>query len=286
MRCKKHMNDYSSTIGVCASCLRIKLLSLIELQEQRSHSHSPIHFPPFSPNPNPNFNSTLQQQQNQPKIHPKIQQHEQLIFPRSVSPYITRRKSDQSQLFYATPQVNPPNPKRKGNSKFGLISKLFRSKSSASKSSASKSSSTTNSTLISHNSAPFTCRNKGMSPESEFSGDETADSTPARWAARPSPARGTRPSSARAASMAFCLSPLVRASPARTRRFWGEKSGLSGEVRVSSNNNNNNNNNESIKSNNGGSSNNNNKPSLANAASFCGNRSRKLVDFGKVNVNR
>ncbi|KAK9742719.1 hypothetical protein RND81_03G193100 [Saponaria officinalis] len=263
MRCKKHLSDFSSTVGVCASCLRIRLISLIE------QSESPIQFHSNSNNQNPNCLRFEQQKQNQPKQQPPPQ----LIFPRSVSPYITRRKSDPIQRFFATPQVNintNPNPKKKHN-KFGLISRLFRSRSTASTSSS-------NSTLVSHNSAVLACRNKGMSPENEWNADETAESSPARWANRPSPARANRPSPARAASMAFCLSPLVRASPARNWR--GEKSGFSGEIRVSACNGNN----ENSKSSNN--NNNKNKSNLPNAASFCGNRSRKLADFGRVNVNR
>lgn len=66
--------------------------------------------------------------------------------------------------------------------------------------------------------------------------------------------------------LAFCLSPLVRASPSRQ---WNQKKGglppdlgYSGEVRVAV------------------------KPHLSTAASFCANRSRKLCDLGRVNHNR
>jgi len=64
--------------------------------------------------------------------------------------------------------------------------------------------------------------------------------------------------------LAFCLSPLVRASP---KPNWNQKGGLppelgySGEVRAPV------------------------RPHLSTAASFCANRSRKLADFGRVNHN-
>lgn len=105
MRCKKHYTDLSSTVGVCACCLRERLLYLIAAQEQ-----------------------ALAQVQN---LDGK---HRNPPFPRSVSPYINGRKSDHStgapvwsdnnrrkehhppaaprhhhslsdQLFYRTPQV-------------------------------------------------------------------------------------------------------------------------------------------------------------------------------------
>ncbi|XP_074264245.1 uncharacterized protein LOC141586793 [Silene latifolia] len=263
MRCKKHLSDLSSSVGVCASCLRDKLFILIEKQ-----SESPIQFQSNSsidpnPNPNPNFDRRKQQLQ-------QLQQQQQpppLIFPRSVSPYISRRKSEPIQRFYTTPliTINPPKKSQSssGKSKFGLIAKLFRSRSTKS---SANSTSDTNSTIISHNSTVITCRNKGMSPENELE-DNTAESSPARWMNRPSPAR-VRPSPARAASIAFCLSPLVRASPSRHRRC--EKSGFSGEIRVPAS---------------GNSEINSNKPPLVDAASFCANRSRKLADFGRLNHN-
>lgn len=63
--------------------------------------------------------------------------------------------------------------------------------------------------------------------------------------------------------LAFCLSPLVRASP---NRHWNQKgmppeTAFSGEIRVSV------------------------KPHISNAAAFCANRSRKLADFGRSNPN-
>ncbi|KAG2258691.1 hypothetical protein Bca52824_077985 [Brassica carinata] len=66
--------------------------------------------------------------------------------------------------------------------------------------------------------------------------------------------------------MGFCLSPLVRASPncpfKRKIRFPSEFNGNGGEVTVPE------------------------KPHIAEAASFCANRSKKLVDIGRVNHRR
>ncbi|XP_074270445.1 uncharacterized protein LOC141594165 [Silene latifolia] len=214
MRCTKHIYDISSTIGVCASCLRHRLFSLIHLQFDPT-----FQFPPNCNNSNPKPNPNLR-------------------FPRSIS--------------------QAKKPQNSAGDKLGLVSKLFRSKS-----------------LSSAKSAVVIRRSKGMSPENDWEEIERVESSPARWTTRPSPGR-VRPSPARSASsMAFCLSPLVRSSPARRRSGGGgcEKLGVSGEIRVPAKG--------KCKGNNdfGG------IPHLYAAASFCGNRSRKLADFGRFNVN-
>ncbi|KAD3068745.1 hypothetical protein R6Q59_017231 [Mikania micrantha] len=128
MRCKKHSTDLSSIVGVCASCLRERLFHLIAAQEQARAQ-------------------TLEEQNRNSEAYP--------VFPRSVSPYITRRKSDNSassaknqrnsdrnrqyslpdQRFFSTPQLAPATEgynsfrkKKHGFIRFSLLSKLFRSK--------------------------------------------------------------------------------------------------------------------------------------------------------------
>lgn len=128
MRCKKHLSDLSSIAGVCATCLREKLFLLIEAQarlqqaqEQRRNSNA---------NPPP------------------------IVFPHSVSPYASRRESDDTatwqpsrhgftdQRFHASPQVGPSgelisgneytkkkNKNKNKNSGFSLVYRMFRSKS-------------------------------------------------------------------------------------------------------------------------------------------------------------
>jgi len=94
MRCKKHPFQAGGG-GVCATCLRDRLLVLAA---ERNGSSSP---PPRA------------QAQAQPPPAP-----EPAAFPRSVSPYLSRRKSDASGaggalrhhpslLFFRTPQVGP-----------------------------------------------------------------------------------------------------------------------------------------------------------------------------------
>lgn len=92
MRCKKH--PYQAGGGVCATCLRDRLLALEAAQNGDDASPPPpapacAQAPPVPPEP--------------------------LAFPRSVSPYVSRRKSDTSGalrhhpslLFFRTPQVGP-----------------------------------------------------------------------------------------------------------------------------------------------------------------------------------
>lgn len=88
MRCARH--PYGVGPGVCAPCLRDRLLALAAAQNEASSLPPPP--PPHPQEPEP-----------------------ELVFPRSVSPYVSRRKSDASSggargrplLFFRTPQVGP-----------------------------------------------------------------------------------------------------------------------------------------------------------------------------------
>ncbi|GER54538.1 hypothetical protein STAS_32137 [Striga asiatica] len=126
MRCKKHPADATSGIGVCASCLRERLFAIIAAQSQaqtlkQAQAHRDLRRPDADP---------------------------PLPFPRSVSPYISRRKSDTAAAcqpqgrrphrFYSTPLVGPAGPIASGFEKerksrrgvfSSLFSGLFRSKS-------------------------------------------------------------------------------------------------------------------------------------------------------------
>ncbi|KAI3918564.1 hypothetical protein MKX01_041884 [Papaver californicum] len=343
MRCKKHITDRSSSVGVCASCLRDRLFVLVEAQAR----------------------AALQQQTDHEDQHRKsdpVHHHSQpirpppLIFPRSVSPYICRRSDDSSRhqnqqhldsRFYSTPQLGPSSntitntnktvntsttqKKKKHTNRFSLLSNLFRSSTSnrsvvvdeqqqpeqqipipdprivsstisrASLSTASPMSSTWYSSLIANRrkTQESPCRstsnhrrghhrNKGLSPictgeerdfENNIGGGEAEEDTESSPGWRKSsttatPGRQRRGqngnnSKSGVSSMAFCLSPLVRASPKRSshrnQKDGGLQTGFSGEIRASSIHHSN------------------NKPNLSTAASFCANRSRKLANFGRYN---
>ncbi|KAG4115414.1 hypothetical protein ERO13_D12G102500v2 [Gossypium hirsutum] len=297
MRCKKHLADLSSSAGVCATCLRERLLALMAAQTRDQQALlTRVAENCRKPNPPP------------------------LVFPRSVSPYVSRRKSDENsasgfhhQRFFSTPQMGPTYSTTttadfeaaksfKKKSKFSMFSNLFRPRSDKFNSGAGtqfhrdlcdESSSSWFSAIFAfhrkqHKSSRThaedfgqfdpgcqkSCRvvNRGMSPAIEVDSGDECDQSPSvstleaspQWKRTPTAARGGRTRTRNVSGLAFCLSPLVRASP---NRQWNQKGGLppdksfAGEGRPQM------------------------KPHLATAAGFCANRSRKLADFGRVNYN-
>ncbi|KAF2312659.1 hypothetical protein GH714_039410 [Hevea brasiliensis] len=135
MRCKKHPCDPSSTVGVCASCLRERLLVLIAAQArvQYTQDHAQL--------ARAYSRATVDDSRKSDAQRPPI------IFPRSVSPYVARRKSDDTSWshnlrFYSTPQVGPTYSSssiatgfatsatcKTKRARFSLLSNLFRSRS-------------------------------------------------------------------------------------------------------------------------------------------------------------
>ncbi|CAK7347702.1 unnamed protein product [Dovyalis caffra] len=306
MRCKKHPCDLSSGVGVCASCLRERLFALIAAQAQiqqqqqlaqlaKAHHHSRA-AELIDESRKSDFNS---QHQQQPPP---------LIFPRSVSPYVARRKSDDSSSwshhnlrFYSTPQLGPTytttstttatTTAASRSDKFNTDSTGYRDSIEPSSSSSPSWFSTILSGRRRKQSTQFSMEysssisgkprqrsDRGMSPVRGANSDEdcencdrspsgsgySSESSPG-WKKTPvfhsSTRRGKAGHTRNLSGLAFCLSPLVRASP---NRNWNQKGGLppelgfSGEVRAPV------------------------KPHLSTAASFCANRSRKLADFGRL----
>ncbi|KAG5251347.1 KH domain-containing protein [Salix suchowensis] len=333
MRCKKHPGDLGSSVGVCASCLRERLFALIAAQAQiqqqqqiaqfsKAHHHNHQHSRAAAV-----IDESRKSDSNSQYLQPPPPP---LIFPRSVSPYVARRKSDDSASwsnhnqhhnlrFYSTPQVGPSyiHPSstattaacKKQSRKFSLLSYIFRFRSDKLKSDAtgcgdsiepsSSSSPFWFSTIFSggrrNQSRQFSMEysgpvsgeprqrlDRGMSPAEGADSDkdcENCDRSPSgsgyssessmAWKKTPVASVGMRRGKAghtrNVSGLAFCLSPLVRASP---KRNWKQKGGLppelglSGEFRAPA------------------------RPHLSTAASFCANRSRKLADFGRANHNR
>lgn len=321
MRCKRHTVDFSSSIGVCASCLRERLFSIAAStaaseNDDNDHRHSRISPPP-------------------------------LVFPRSVSPYVAPRKSDAGEgdslassnsRFFATPQVGPTTDRscggggggggglssssekvfesgrsfKKKRSGLSRFSSFFRTRSDDYDSRArdtfdaastfspsssrswlskvlsvrSKKQSTTNTCYIEdliasesdhhHQNRPRQRFCRGMSPAGDTAANdydrESVEESPGRQ--RRTPAMGTpgrRKSAAMiglgksVSGMAFCLSPLVRAKPNCSSKWKGKfppDFGYSGELKSPA------------------------KPHISTAASFCANRSKKLVDLGRVDHRR
>lgn len=266
MRCKKHLPDLTSTVGVCASCLRERLQLIFEVQVQAQT-----------------------QDQAQPPENEKNLPSLQADFPCSVSPYVSHLKSDtrlKEIVFQTTPEVelksSAVNDGGSGSEKrrlkrFWILSNLFRTRtnsdqesceiSSSVLASASPPSATTVPARRKNNnrvSDQRRCRqiDRGASPVDNF---ETLDRSEFVNSSESSPRsrnKTTVMTTARRsklgyagkslASMAFCLSPLVRASP---NRNWNK--GLGQELNA------------------GG------VHHISSAASFCASRSRKLVDLGR-----
>ncbi|GMH17188.1 hypothetical protein Nepgr_019029 [Nepenthes gracilis] len=296
MRCKKHLRDVSSSVGVCASCLRERLLALIAAQAQEQRTQAAV---------------LEDRRKSDPQPPP-------LVFPRSVSPYVSRRKSDANadwyahnhhcrwdylqnrsvgfdQRFFRTPQVGPAECGKK-QSKFRVISNLFRSRSQkmgnsgpgleprVSRQSCEASSSSwipgfirrgrrrKGSSLFSVDEASSTVgpkhsrRDRGMAPHVE---EEDWEGSPSpgeyavpEWKRTPWPRQTTTatpkqsPRRSNVSSLAFSLSPYVPAGC--QNRYWCvPDAGYSGQV----------------------------LPHLSTAATFGANRSRKLADFGRLNHN-
>jgi hypothetical protein len=316
MRCKKHTADFSSTVGVCASCLRERLFVLIAAQAEAHQKEAQL----------PRAESRAALSEDPRKSDPTLPPPP-LVFPRSVSPYVARRKSDEStwqhntsqdRRFYSTPQVGPTyagantfatvEACRKKSGRFSLLTKLFRTRSEkiesdprvSSRESCEPSSSATISSSSSsspwftaifsgsrrknsrlfvleepsapENRKPRPTADRGMSPVRTADSDNECDRSPSAsgyssesWRSPAFPVRRGRQGHTRNVSgMAFCLSPLVRASPSR---HWNQK-GLQPDMAVS------------------GEGRDPRKPHLSTAGSFCKNRSRKLADFGRVHHNR
>ncbi|KAJ4953336.1 hypothetical protein NE237_030168 [Protea cynaroides] len=122
MRCKRHSFDASSGVGICASCLRERLVIIIAAQTRQQ---------------------ALAQAQVEAEERRKSDAHPPpIIFPRSVSPYIYRRSTSEpswehhhqfDQRFYSTPQLGPTSyhttvagsVHKKKQSKFSLFASLF-----------------------------------------------------------------------------------------------------------------------------------------------------------------
>ncbi|OIW17632.1 hypothetical protein TanjilG_28982 [Lupinus angustifolius] len=252
MRCKKHLHDLTSNIGVCASCLRERLEPIFQAQAQ-AQQHARV---------TPRSSDDLKNNHCDNSVG--------LNFPRSVSPYVPRRKTDHdrrfNRSFYSTPLVDPSfsescdGGKTTSSKKIGKLwnlSNLFQSRSNkscddpSSSVAASTSSPSWLSTILSphrHN-KQRNCEesSRGNSTENKFYND--VDHSPLENHTAAVAARRSRLGSAgkKLSGMVICLSPLVRASPNRNTPM----------VMVS-----------------------------GTHTSYCANRSRKFADFGRVTHNR
>ncbi|KAK1393791.1 hypothetical protein POM88_012847 [Heracleum sosnowskyi] len=281
MRCKKHFADCSSAIGVCASCLRERLLTIIETQIR--YEAQVLLVKP--------------QLEDEHRKSDAVQQH--ITFPKSGG------KSDNSAAcphpphslsetrFYNTPQIGPngifmtaksnSRESRAGNFRFSSFSNLFTSKTSKFESQPDsnfdagakhKKLNSTNSTMTETQQTKstsswftnlFASKKKRTHIVSVTFPDEyssySSETTPKDTSMRATPQRRKQNQGRNVAGLSFCLSPLVRPSPNRSRNHKGvlpEMVIQSGEIKASPV-----------------------RPNLSAAASFTGNRSRKLANFGR-----
>ena len=304
MRCKKHVPDLTSTIGVCASCLRERLEAILAAQA-RAQARAQAQAQPARVAAAPSSSD----HNNQPK-KPAEPNPPPLNAPNSASPHVSRRKSDFAgrngrdrhldRLFYSTPQVGPAfsaaaagcdrRTTKRRLGRFWNLASLFRIRSNKpepspresscapSSSSAATASPAWLSTILRKNREDDHggSNHRQSDRETEESGNEidghdksssagsgiSSESSPRRRNQAAAPARRSRlgPAEKSVMKLAFCLSPLVRASP---KRHWSHK-GLAQELGAPV----------------GGA-----HHHIATAASFCANRSRKLADFGRVGHN-
>ncbi|XP_076927599.1 uncharacterized protein LOC143591210 [Bidens hawaiensis] len=265
MRCKKHYTDHSSTVGVCASCLRERLFCLLQSQSQTLEDN--------------NINSEVQTDNSASSSNNKHNGDR------------NRHYSLPDRRFFSTPQVapvtgsyNPCRKKHRSGFNFSLLSNLFRSKKrsedSNPRSSNHRGGYRKKQAVCSGGDDRVTsamsgggywkkqqyCSDRGMSPvrisdcdgvEDEFgdgvSGYESRKQTPVVRRGGGGGGNGKSVS-----GISFCLSPLVRVSPCRN---WNQKGVVlvdCGEFRSP----------------------------VRFTGSYCGNRSRKVADYGRFVTNR
>ncbi|THG01262.1 hypothetical protein TEA_024526 [Camellia sinensis var. sinensis] len=251
MRCKNHHTDLSSSVGVCASCLRERLFVIIAAQIQ-----------------------SQSQSQSQEDRRKSDAQPPPLAFPRSVSPYVYCRKSDNTtwnhhhdQLFYGTPQLGPTGERgivtgnRKLKTRLPLFGRFFGSKPKNTDS---------NPSVVSDSNSRNSCNISSSSPSwiSTMLSKKESISGFGRKIGR------NRDHGMSPARVSDCDGSANCASPRRAVRRGGggrqnqgvepevsvpaAEMALSGDIRVPV------------------------KPHLSAAAAFCPNRSRKIADFGRV----
>lgn len=288
MRCNKHVCDLSSNIGVCASCLRERLFVLIAAQveenrrrgeERRKADHQPPLVFPRSVSPyicrrsddSSWHNNNDRRFYSTPQVGPTFsfgsskKKHSSSKF--SIFSALFRSSRSEVSVSDLSSSDSRITPNTSSTSSPSWLSNLLPSR--------RKKQSRFGPPSVSHHRR----KEKGMSPanvdqerdydaedgsplESGYSSESYQGSRKSAAAtAPPIRRRGSTQHARNVSGLAFCLSPLVRASPNNHR---GQKDanlqpmGFSGEIGR--------------------------KPAkvhLSTAASLCANRSRKLADFGR-----
>lgn len=290
MTCKKHPSDLSSSEGVCASCLRERLLAYIAAQSQSQ------------PPPRLVSRAAVASYDCPPP----------LIFPQSALARVSRGKSDKASWQGQNGGMRPSHygnhggtaasdgdtaPTRKRWGKLWAFSNFFRYKSDKFESdhtrdsceaSSSEASSTWYSMIFPSRRRILARRNEQTNAKEQRNGQQDCGKSLAnsdnfsedcndhdlerspRWqktaiVSVPSAPRSRPGHGKNALGMGLCLSPLVRGNPIRSQKSKGSSSvefTVAGERKART------------------------KPIHLNAASFANNSSRKLTDVGKTRNNR
>ncbi|KAL2478055.1 hypothetical protein Fot_47069 [Forsythia ovata] len=297
MKCKKHPADLSSGVGVCASCLRESLFALIaaearkqaEVQEsrrefdtQQSSLAIPRSVSPCVSCRKSDTASTWYLRYSSPQVASASLVTVEVKKKSSGGKFSSlfsglfrskSKKPDSDPGVAGTARVlNPQDTCTSSSSWFPTILPARRRKQIRTLS--------LDKNLIGDHRRNCRNRDRGMSParhsdeddEEHFHGGLSGYSSESSQGWKQTPRRtptmrrlGGFPGHCKnVSSLAFCLSPLVRASP---NCHWNQKGvpptemAVAGDSRIPA------------------------KPSLSSAPSFCKNRSRKLCDFGRYNRN-
>ncbi|CAN7128754.1 unnamed protein product [Brassica rapa subsp. narinosa] len=246
MRCKRHTVDLTSTVGVCASCLHERLLSLAASIAVEENNNNRLSRKSSNPPPPPLPHRSDAGGGGDLGVSGKDFESREKSKGGSVSRI--------SNPFRARSDFNPKSESSSSSSRSWISS--FLSTGRSKKQPAIED-------VISG------CR--GMSPARDTGAEDgsevpcgSIEETPGRT--RRTPAVKTPGRRKIMTGMGFCLSPLVRARPncpfKRKSRFPSEFVGNAGEVAAAE------------------------KPHISEAASFCANRSKKLADLGRGNHRR
>ncbi|MBA0826709.1 hypothetical protein Goarm_011534 [Gossypium armourianum] len=274
MRCKEHLTDLSSSVGVCATCLRERLLAVVAAQAQaqaqlaraaesrRKPDPPPLVFP-RTPQVGPTYGATTNGDFEAARSFKKKNR---------VSLFSNLFRS-RSEKFNSDPNVryrrdlsDEPSSSSSSPSWFSAFFAVRRKKQQFSR--------TTHVEEFGQfgtgDRKSYRITDRGMSPVIIADTGDGCDRLPSGLSPEASPRWKRTPTAARSgvknvSGLAFCMSPLVRASP---NRHWNQKGGLPPDITFT------------------GDGRPTMKPQLATAAGFSANRSRKLADMGTVNYNR
>ncbi|KAJ0259216.1 hypothetical protein HA466_0056010 [Hirschfeldia incana] len=231
MRCKRHTVDSTSTNGVCASCLRERLFPLAA-SEDNDHPHrdSNISPPSVLASPDSRFFATTGGVVGSSSSSEKVFETNRSFKKKQTglsrfSTFFRTRSNDYSRDSCDTSSWFSKILSKKQSTCY--IEDLIDSESDR------------------QQQRPRQRYCRGMSPAN---GLESVEESPGR--ARRTPGRK------KTATMALCLSPLVRVKPSNC------SFGYTGELKSPV------------------------KPHISTAASFCANRSKKLADLGRADHRR